>query len=113
MSTQREPDAYLVVEDTDRKMSPHLSPEAAKAVAATYHEMNPAHEYAVAPLVREDRVPEALRPFLSVGETEDCDWWCLWCIPPNVLLPLDDGGRGREAVGGEVRPYAGRGRDVG
>lgn len=46
------PVAWLVVEDTDRKIASFLNVEEAKRCAAASHEMNPAHEYAVAPLTR-------------------------------------------------------------
>jgi hypothetical protein len=43
---------------------------------------------ALAPVVTEAMVAEFLRPFLSVGETEDGEMWCLWIASPNLPEPL-------------------------
>lgn len=70
--------AWLVVEDTGRKMEAHLTPEAAKRHASAAHAMNPAHDYAEQPLYTRPApvVTEAMeRVMQGYAEAYPVDVW--------------------------------------
>lgn len=76
-SGEAEPVAWAVVEDTDRRMSVHLTAEAARQMASVNHEMNTAHEYAVQPLY--DRatppsVPQVTEEMVEAGVQGWSEW---------------------------------------
>lgn len=92
---EAEPVAWMVVEDTDRRMSAHLFVEAANLTAETHRIANPAHDYAVQPLYTHPATPVAVSEG-APARISEADAW---------LIAADTGSPQWTRLTRAVRPY--------